>query len=179
MNLIAASLLLLGAQAADSPVQGIRCMYDTVGAERMQAYNTQIDAKTLTMDQFAAATAADRRKCIQSGIWKQQAHVDIAFTFALSMAQFVAAGKELQDGGINPDDVLGQWDTMPAPLRGAMKMGVEGYAGGSDKFIQDVRAFLVAQTPAKQSPLLGHALELLMTYGAMLRANDEYDAAAG
>lgn len=176
--ILISAILMLGAQAAGpSDARGIRCIYDTVGTERMQSYDAQIEAKTLSIEQFAAATAPDRRKCIQSGVWKHQKQVDIAFNFALSMAQLVAAGKDLQAGGINPDDILGRWDTMPNALRGALKMGLADYVGGSGNFVQDMRAFLVAQTPAKESPHLGHALGLLMAYGEMLRAQDDYYSA--
>ncbi len=180
MTLIAALLLswqpAQGAAPPD-PAQGIRCIYDTVGMERMQRYDAQIEAKTLSVEQFAAATAADRRACIQRGAWQHQAQVDVAFKFALSMARFVAAGKELQGGGINPDDVLGRWDSMPAGLRGALKVGVDGYPGGRARFVADLRTFLTTQTPAKKAPQLGQALTLFVAYGEMLKATDDYGAA--
>jgi hypothetical protein len=172
--------LAIAAQATAPPAddRGISCIYDTVGADRMQRYDAQIDAGTLSIGQFATETAAERRTCIQKGVWKQQKQVEISFNFALLMAQFVAAGKSLQAGGINPDDVLGRWDAMPPALRAALKMGVATYSGGREKFVQDVRAFLTAQTPAKQAPYLGHALGLLVAYGEMLRAADDYHTAA-
>ena len=170
---------LLAAQAAGSPSdpQGIRCIYDTVGQERMQGYDAQIEAKTLSIEQFAAATATDRRSCIQRGVWKHQSQVDASFSFALSMATFVRDGKKLQDGGINPDDVLGKWDDMPTDLRAALKAGIDGYPGGDAKFVQDIRTFLTTHTPATRAPFLGHALGMLSAYGAMLRAADDYAAA--
>jgi hypothetical protein len=177
MSFITAAILLMQgtpATASPDPALGIRCMYDTVGVERMQSYNDQIVAKTLSIEKFAEATATDRRACIQRGAWKHQKQIDIAFSFALSMAQFVAAGKDLQSGGINPDDILGRWDDMPRDLRAAMKVGVATYPGGDAKFVADLRTFLISRTPAKQAPQLGQALELLMGYGDMLRGTDEY-----
>jgi hypothetical protein len=151
----------------------------TVGMEKMQSYNAQIEAGTLSIAQFATATAADRRSCIERGVWKHQSQVDTSFQFALLMAEIVDAGKDLQKGGINPDDVLGRWDVMPGALRAALKMGRDDYPGGKAKFVEDLRAFLTSQTPARQAPYLGDAARLLGAYGAMLRAADDYAAAEG
>ena len=181
MSMIAALLVhSLGALLTQSPAdaQGIRCIYDTVGMERMQGYNAQIGAGTLSIAQFATATAADRRTCIERGVWKHQSQVDTAFKFALAMAEFVDAGKALQQGNIAPDDVLGQWDVMPSNLRAALKTGAD-YPGGDTRFVADLRSFLTSRTPAKQAPYLGHALRLLSSYGEMLRAADDYTAAEG
>lgn len=170
-------LLALQPAAPPSNEQGIRCIYDTVGMDRMQSYNAQIEAGTLSIQQFAAATAADRRTCIQRGAWQHQSQIDSSFAFALSMAELVDAGKELQAGGINPDDVLGKWDVMPSALRAALKAGITDYRGGNDKFVADLRSFLTSQTPANRAPYLGEAGRLFSAYGEMLRLADEYGAA--
>jgi len=178
MTSLAAILIALSVQGAPDP-QGIRCVYDTVGAEQMQAYNAQLNNGSLTDAAFADLSAPARRTCIQQGVWTQQHQITASYLYALSLARFVDSGQQLQSGGIDPDAVLQQWDSLPTALRAALKTGVESYPDGDDRFVADIRTFLVAQTPAREAPHLGRALGLLMSYGEMLRFQDDYDSPAG
>jgi hypothetical protein len=64
---------------------------------------------------------------------------------------------------------------MPVALRNALKAGIETYAGGQALFIAHMRTFLTSQTPAREAPHLGNALNLFVAMGEMMRRQEEHD----
>lgn len=162
------------ASAPGSP--GLRCLYDTVGAERMQAYNAQLDDGTLTVDQLSELITPASRACVERGMWAHQHQLNESWGYATDLAWFVDAGQKLQSGGVDPDAVLQQWDAMPLALRDALRLGTDIYVGGRDQFTTDMRAFLVARTPANISPNIGMGFELYSAYAKLLLGQQNYDA---
>lgn len=156
--------------------EGIRCLYDNVGAERMQAYNAQLEAGTLTIDQFSELVRPASQVCKDRRLWVHQHQLNASWAYATNLAWFIDAGRKLRTGGVDPDAVLQQWETMPLALRDALRNGADTYPGGRSQFTSDMRAFLIARTPANVSPHLGNAFELYSAYATLLLGQESFDA---
>lgn len=156
--------------------EGLRCLYDTVGAERMQAYNARLDNSTLTVEEFSELVRPASRACVERGVWAHQHQLNASWGYATDLAWFVDAGQKLQSGGVDPNAVLQQWGSMPMALRDALKVDPDTYAGGQNQFTTDMRAFIISRTPANVSPNIGNAYGLYSAYAKLLRGQETYDA---
>lgn len=175
--LFAAMLVSLMQTAAPLPgSEGLRCLYDTVGPQQMQAYNAQLENGTLTVDQFSERVEPASRACVEKGAWVHQHQLAASWGYAIDLAWFVSARQTLQTGGVNPDAVLEKWQAMPQALRDALGLGASTYAGGPGQFTADMRDFLITRTPANVSPSIGNAYDLYSAYAKLLLGQQKYDA---
>lgn len=173
--MLSVAIAALMIQAAPGS-EGLRCLYDTVGGERMQAYNAQLSDGTLSVDQFSVLVRPASQACKDRRAWVHQHQLNESWVYATNLAQFIDAGRQLRIGGVDPDAVLRQWQAMPLALRNALRNNGETYAGGSTQFVRDMRNFLVSQTPANVSPNIGRAFEFYGAYSLLLQGQERFDA---